>query len=220
MKAVLAQADDPELSTAQRVARERGARDFQQRVEDAISTVQTLQEERRPSRQGTPRASTTDAEARVMKTGDGGFRPAMNVRCATAGSELGGPRTIVAVELTNVGSDMGALTPMLAQIEARTGELPTTVLADAFSREPRSDRGGDRAWRRDAGPRSEPDASQRTQRQPRADDRRVEGAHGHRGSQAALPRASRALRVDQRAVRGPLRPAPVSLTQHLATLAS
>ena len=26
---------------------------------------------------------------------------------------------------------MGALTPMLAQIEARTGELPTTVLADA-----------------------------------------------------------------------------------------
>ena len=54
-----------------------------------------------------------------------------HVRCATAGSELGGPRTVVAVELTNVGSDMGALTPMLAQIEARTGVLPQTVLADA-----------------------------------------------------------------------------------------
>ena len=86
------QGDDPEFSAAQKAARERGARDFQQRVEDAICTVQTLQAERRPSRQDTPRASTTDAEARVMKMGDGGFRPAMNVCAATAGSEFGGPR--------------------------------------------------------------------------------------------------------------------------------
>src|SRR6202040_1658448 len=31
-----------------------------------------------------PRASTTDAEARVMKMADGGFRPAFNVQFATA----------------------------------------------------------------------------------------------------------------------------------------
>lgn len=132
---MLAQADDPEHSLAQKAARERGAREFQARIEAAISTVQSLREERKPSAPPA-RASSTDAEARVMKMGDGGFRPAMNVRCATAGSELGGTRTVIAVEVTNVGSDMGALTPMLAQIEARTGELPTTVLADAFSREP------------------------------------------------------------------------------------
>jgi len=130
LTAVLAQADDPEHSLAQQAARERGARDFQARIEAAIETLQNLREERKPSAPPA-RASTTDAEARVMKMGDGGFRPAMNVRCATAGSELGGPRTVVAVELTNVGSDMGALTPMLAQIEARTGVLPQTVLADA-----------------------------------------------------------------------------------------
>lgn len=130
LKAVLAQADDPELSHAQRVARERGAREFQQRIEDAITTVQGLQEQRSASRP-TARASTTDAEARVMKMADGGFRPAINVQTATAGSELGGPRTIVATMVTNVGSDMGAITPMLAQIEERTGQLPETLLADA-----------------------------------------------------------------------------------------
>jgi transposase len=130
LKAVLAQADDPELSLAQKAAREAGARDFQRRIEEAISTVETLQEQRGAS--GPPvRASTTDAEARVMKMADGGFRPGLNVQMATAGSELGGPRTVVAVNVNNVGSDMSALTPMLDQIERRTGKLPETLLADA-----------------------------------------------------------------------------------------
>jgi hypothetical protein len=60
------------------------------------------------------RASTTDAEARVMKMGDGGFRPAFNMQHAVAGSELGGPRTIVGVNVTNVGSDMGSPAPPTA----------------------------------------------------------------------------------------------------------
>ena len=67
-----------------------------------------------------PRASTTDADARVMKMGDGGYRPAYNVQLATAGSPDGGPRTIVGVRVTTKGSDIGSLTPMLQQIEART----------------------------------------------------------------------------------------------------
>jgi transposase len=129
LKAVLAQADDPEISRAQQAARERGARDFQRRVEAAIATLEALQEKRGADPEA--RASTTDAEARVMKMGDAGFRPAVNVQMATAGSELGGPRTIIAVNVNNVGSDMGAITPMLDQIERRTGRLPDTLLADA-----------------------------------------------------------------------------------------
>lgn len=130
LKAVLAQADDPELTRAQQAAREAGARDFQRRVEEAISTVTELQQTRRPSDKPA-RASTTDAEARVMKMADGGFRPAYNICMATAGSPLGGPRTIVGVQVTNAGSDMGAITPMLAEIQRRTGHLPKTLLADA-----------------------------------------------------------------------------------------
>ncbi len=36
-----------------------------------------------------------------MKVPDGGFRPGYNIQLATAGSELGGPRTIVGVLVTN-----------------------------------------------------------------------------------------------------------------------
>lgn len=134
LKAVLAQASDPELSSAQYARRVAAARDFQRRVEEAITAVTELQEEqqhRTASNRRTPRASTTDAEARVMKMADGGFRPAYNVQMATAGSEFGGPRTIVGVRVTNGGSDMGAVPPMLDQIERRTGLLPNVLLADA-----------------------------------------------------------------------------------------
>ena len=129
LKAVLAQADDPELTRGQKARREAAARDFQRRVDAAISTVEELQKTRKPTAKPA-RASTTDAEARVMKMADGGFRPAYNVQMATAGSPLGGPRTIVGVQVNNVGSDMGSLTPMLDDIERRTGQLPTTLLAD------------------------------------------------------------------------------------------
>jgi len=127
VKAVFAEADDPEASEAEKLARLAGALDYKHRVEQAILTVQELRTEDKPE----PRASTTDATARVMKMPDGGYRPGYNVQLATAGSELGGPRTIVGLLVTNVGSDMGSVTPMLADIEARTGQLPKTLLADA-----------------------------------------------------------------------------------------
>lgn len=127
VKAVLAEVDDPESTAAEKAARLAAARDYQRRVDEALSVVKEL----RKQRKDTPRASTTDADARVMKVADGGFRPGYNVQMATAGSPMGGPRTIVGVLVTNVGSDMGSVTPMLDQVERRTGELPKVLLADA-----------------------------------------------------------------------------------------
>lgn len=127
LKAVLAQADDPELTMAQKAAREAGARDFERRVREAITTVKQL----RPRSKGKTRASTTDPEARVMKMPDGGYRPGYNMQLAVAGSPMGGPRTIVGLRVTNVGSDMNSLAPMLEDIETRTGHSPTQLLADA-----------------------------------------------------------------------------------------
>ena len=129
VKAVLATTDDPEYTRAQHAARAAAAKDYQERVEAAIATVTELQKRRSPS-DSPARASTTDAEARVMKMGDGGFRPGYNVQYAVTGSELGGPRTIVGVKVTNVGSDMGSMAPMIEQIEKRTGERPAVLLAD------------------------------------------------------------------------------------------
>jgi hypothetical protein len=73
---------------------------------------------------------------RVMKMADGGFRPAYNVQMASAGSPMGGPRTIAGMLVTNVGSDMGSVSPMLDQIERRTGKLPKVLLADANHKAP------------------------------------------------------------------------------------
>jgi transposase len=126
LKAAFAEVDDPEASDAEKRAHEAAALDYQRRVEAAIGTVRELQAEGKDA----PRASTTDADARVMKMGDGGFRPAYNVQMATAGSEMGGARTIVGVRVTNVGSDVGSISPMLDEIERRTGTLPAVLLAD------------------------------------------------------------------------------------------
>ncbi|MGC8522735.1 MAG: transposase [Acidibrevibacterium sp.] len=76
------------------------------------STLQDCQ------RETEPRASTTDAEARVMKMADGGFRPAYNVQFATDTKSL----AIAAVSVDNVGSDMGKLAPMNDALAWHYGE--------------------------------------------------------------------------------------------------
>ena len=72
------------------------------------------------------RASTTDAEATVMKMGDGGFRPAYNAQYATDTET----QVIVGVEVTTAGSDMGQLAPMVDQVTERCGDTPEQWLVD------------------------------------------------------------------------------------------
>ncbi len=130
LKAILADAENPEVSAGQQAAREAGARDRLVRVESALELVKELQAGRGP-KEAPARVSTTDVDARVMKMADGGFRPGYNLQFATAGSEFGGPRTIVGVNVTNVGSDMGSVAPMIQQVARNTGLFPMTWLADA-----------------------------------------------------------------------------------------
>jgi transposase InsO family protein len=75
---------------------------------------------------GEPRASTTDATARRMRMGDGGFRPAYNVQLATDTAA----QMIVGVQVSNAGSDTGLAVPMLAEVERRTGQRPAEYLVD------------------------------------------------------------------------------------------
>jgi transposase len=72
------------------------------------------------------RASTTDADARVMKMGDGGFRPAYNVQMATTCDE----QLVVGVAVTNAGTDMAQMAPMVQQVIERTGCTPAQWLVD------------------------------------------------------------------------------------------
>ena len=120
---MVADADNPEVTRDQQAA---AARDILKRTKQAIVTVCRLVEKR-----GTKaRASTTDNDARVMKMPDGGFRPGYNIQLAVAGKETGGPRTIVGVDVSNLGSDLGAVTKIIDEVNAMTGVVPKHILAD------------------------------------------------------------------------------------------
>ena len=128
LRVVLA-SDEDESEKRHRAVREAKAKELAERIDNAISMVRELRARGVGGKK--PRASTTDPQARVMKMGDGGFRPAYNVQLATAGDADGGPRTIVGVRVSNVGSDMGSISPMLDDIEKRCGALPSILLADS-----------------------------------------------------------------------------------------
>jgi transposase len=126
---VTREAADPAVSVRRAAARRRGAQDRIDRLNAALAQLPavTATKQRSRAKDPTARVSTTDPEARVMKMGDGGFRPAFNVQFATTTDAA---RVIVGVDVSNRGSDMGQSTPMLAQIEARTGVRPAELLLD------------------------------------------------------------------------------------------
>lgn len=121
-----------ELSNRERAARQRAAREKQERLEEALRQCEELQRERdeRAQRSKEPakeaRASTTDPDARVMKFADGGYRPGFNVQFSTD-TESG---VIVGVEVNNAGSDGEELVPMLDQLQERYGRVPPEALVD------------------------------------------------------------------------------------------
>lgn len=129
LEAVIREATDPVISARRAAARKRGAEQRLVRLQAALDQVAevTATKRRSGAKDQTPRVSTTDPEARVMKMGDGGFRPAFNVQLATTTDQA---RVIVGVAITNRGSDMAQSTPMLEQIEQRTGVRPAEILLD------------------------------------------------------------------------------------------
>jgi transposase len=71
---------DPAAGTRrQQAARQRVAEERSARVAKALGELATIEAKRSGQKKEKARASTTDPEARVMKMGDGGFRPAHNV---------------------------------------------------------------------------------------------------------------------------------------------
>jgi transposase len=119
---------DPGLAKRQaQAAQLRAAQEREQRIEEALKQLpEVTAAKKRSGSKAEARASTTDADARVMKMGDGGFRPAFNVQFATTCDE----QVIVGMEVVNAGSDMGQLAPMVEQVEQRLGQTPSQWLVD------------------------------------------------------------------------------------------
>src|SRR6266487_2036617 len=109
-----------------RAARERAGRERVARLEAALAELPAAEAAKPADKRKQARTSSTDAEARVMKMPDGGFRPAYNLGFAADTTH----RAIVGVDATTSGSDMAQAPPMLEQVEQRTGALPADWLMD------------------------------------------------------------------------------------------
>ena len=118
---------NPASATArQKAARERALREREERLRKALEQHAEMEAKKKASEKEQARASTTDADARVMKMGDGGFRPAFNVQLATDTAT----QIISGVEVTNSGGDQGKMLPMVEQHEKRYGRTPDEMLVD------------------------------------------------------------------------------------------
>lgn len=122
------EADPGQGERARQAARRRAAAEREARLQKALARLPEL--EAIKQRQGKPaeqaRASMSDAEATVMKMGDGGFRPAYNPQLATDADSL----VVVGVEVATVGSDQGQMGPMIEQVIERCGAAPEAWLVD------------------------------------------------------------------------------------------
>jgi transposase len=117
-----AQADPGQAKRQAQAAQER-----EERIRAALEQLpEVAAAKKRNGSKAEARASTTDADARVMKMGDGGFRPAFNVQFATTCEE----QVIVGMDVVNAGSDMAQLAPMVEQVEQRLGRSPGGWLVD------------------------------------------------------------------------------------------
>ena len=132
VEAVKAQATDQALSARVRAARTRAARERQERVEKALDAMKEIKQAGAKRKKGDrpppePRASTTDPDARVMKTRGGGKDAAFNVQF---GSDAKG-RAIIGVQVSQKGADNGLSDAMRPEVERRTGVKVKTHVTDA-----------------------------------------------------------------------------------------
>lgn len=108
-----AQADPGQARRQAQAAKRRAAREREARIQAALEQLpEVAAAKKRNGSKAEARASTTDADARVMKMGDGGFRPAYNVQFAATCNE----QVIVGMDVVKAGSDMAQLAPMVEQV--------------------------------------------------------------------------------------------------------
>ena len=127
---------DPEASSRRRrAARERAARDVQDRAARARKALDQIRAEKAErakthakdeAKKSEAKASLSDAEARNMRFPDGAVRPAYNAQIAAAPRE----GIIVSVEMTDRRNDSGLAAPMIDDIVRRYDAVPQKLLVD------------------------------------------------------------------------------------------
>lgn len=119
-----AKVEDP---PAQRAARQRAARERQARLEQALEELEKIRASKDSAQdKDRARVSSSDPQARIMKQGDGGYAPSYNAQISTEASH----KIIVAVGVSQNGSDYGELMPAAARLQENMGQKPGQIVAD------------------------------------------------------------------------------------------
>lgn len=119
--------DSTAASRRQQAARRRAASERVQRVQKALEQLPLVEAQKKGEEaKQNARVSTTDPDARVMKMGDGGYRPAYNVQLATDTAT----QIISGVAVSNSGGDQGKMAPMVEQHVERYQQPPQEILVD------------------------------------------------------------------------------------------
>jgi hypothetical protein len=106
-------------------ARERAARERQQRMKAAAEELRKVRESRKKGKDQA-RVSLTEPEARVMKHGDAAIAPSYNVQLSTdADSGI-----VVGVQVTQSASDGALLASAIDEVQRTFGHYPKRVVAD------------------------------------------------------------------------------------------
>jgi transposase len=119
--------DTEATSRRQAAARQRAAEDRRRRVVEALAQMPSAAAKKPKGKKDQARVSTTDAESRVMKMADGGYRPAYNGQFAVDTAT----QIVTGVDVSNQGRDQGQLLPMLEQLKERYGTVPSESLVDS-----------------------------------------------------------------------------------------
>lgn len=121
-------ADPAQPSRRKAAAQQRARREMEQRLQQALDRLPELEQIKRRNggKAEDARASSTDADASVMKMADGGYRPAVNAQLASDCDS----QVIVGVEVSRAGTDMAQLAPMVDKVGRRCGKTPEQWLVD------------------------------------------------------------------------------------------
>ena len=115
-----------EEETSRRIAkaRQRAARERQERLEQVLKEFNKLGEEGKDKEKR--RVSMSDPEARVMKQAGGGFAPSYNVEIDTDAAH----GVVVGVGVVQAGNDFEQLESGIERVEQNLGKTPQQVVTD------------------------------------------------------------------------------------------
>lgn len=120
------EAEDEGLRGQRQAARARAAEQRQARLRQALEELEEIRRHKPAGEREQARASMTEPEARIMKTGQGGYAPSYNVQSVTDAAH----KIVVDVEVTQQASDQQQLAPALERLAPLCGQTTPPVIVD------------------------------------------------------------------------------------------